>query len=1848
MINKSIFRQIFEKHKKTIMIVISVILVITLGINVVASIGTISWIGTNKALGSPLLDETFNTENWNKWELIAFGNFLSNFTYPFIDDYYSAFGDGYGGSHGAGAKALAFGSGNTMEALKDLLNYAVMMQSANQKNIYFKQVPILNSPVLEIDANMQANIKAYKDGIYFNPAIKTQVQYYIDNEVIVDDIIDKMNSGSIEIESPDTGEVKEINVETQSINNYARVVDLFGFSNVGDPDTIGKSLTLPDIGKLALTLGIEGVSVGIIAGMAGGATAIASGAVGGGVGITWGVGKGLATNWDGKAQKISEGGPFDLNIDVKDRDVIKIDENTIGSYETQIISGSADTGLSSIYSGYFYTKQANGKENIILNLADPYDVSALSAWYSRIVTNQNYVKQAFESMLMFTDTEAGVDRYKLILDTYGNICVSDPSREGRLVVLYPACLNRNLTYDKAINLVNSTMVGSNYSNTNGSTLIQKAEAQRGMHQNQTNKYRGGTSPIGGRIDAAEKYIGLGNILLIQDTDTIWQNTFEYYPKYYSDVIADFLEGDLLSAKPINWKYDVVGLQFSVDRGIAKSEDEVTIKNKTDTGLRSILGGQLGWWGDTSASQLAAMNGQRLDSISQLFTFNSIYAIGVDTQMKDILYEIDGWSGDKYKLFDTDAPVVIPVTLWQDRPTGEPDIEKVDPIRRRFVNWLSEIVLKNRKTITGLGRDTVLSTIRNLKTNDPKIIGLALAKSPYSDSNSSLYSDFLMEKYGNITADVTGKQVGDSEHMFSRLVRVYPKTSIMRMVGLYFDYSCADEEFAVWAPRIYYTYLKWFGIIGGNNDTSRFSTEIFDGGSDIMNYDASKVVPSEEEMKNSLLRQAYAITNPTVGRGIRKEIMLNNFQDWIYDNYIKIVYGGSVINSNAIRVSTNRGSAGFLHIDNYYSNPFTSKIMEVYGNLAIVLIGIGVLIVLIIGLITKKGIVWSIISIIMIVNVVIVTPSLGDVVPYVSERIVKSIFNDRLNYWAASELIENYRVMNSNYGSVGEGNSEYNSQIVESLIKEFNTLYLDRSLMLKLDISKKITQTSNIEYISELMRMQSTQWLLQSIMRQFSPIKDDDTYKYVYVSMSEYFMGATKLYDLYNSGSSKVDDSNLIFRYLNNNYNFDQQQLWNGYTDLYNDYYNDLNRYREIASRRKNAPDKPAHTMFYLINDKFKAPEINLNNRIEDLSPNDEEIGIVQDIINNNPVVVNNMIDLSTLLEMTAGNYSEISDSVLQPYGYLWLTESPYYYFYMALKSLKAELIDINDPDISDLIDGNYVNGRNISSIDPAFSLPAMAYQIQGEYTTPIDSITGVADVSIDKSKNTVRHTFMRAKGTGYLKDFCDLRELFTNVLPYMYTMQILAGGVNGDSGVFGTDMIQNYPLYEGKNQKAWMFRSNWVTKLMEGKEYNTTEKIGGHGNERLTIEKSLIPQNYLYPLGYTGNPFKASGTAKQNGRVMVFSEDDMHDRGLNEFDLSVAELKILKFYDETERDITLLLNYINMDGMTTEIMYHMMALIATSNFCKIFSPGNVIMNDTVALYPQSVELRNISFDSIIRMMMLSATNDSTHVYGNTMKNVIVNADILSAIFLLIICASCVWVIPFIRNIIMALLLALGIYATFMQILASDRIKFKVTKAYIINLFLFLSMNIAFFGAIAMVMRVISPTDVLSIKKMSGSIQSPFIILLILLVLCALYLFGAFKIFKFTILNYKDMGAAAFSLLLSGIGEKIGGGFMSLGTLLSGNLNRSEIGINSNVNTQNDKDNKDNNKVEHDSTVMDNNDNRNKDNNPRNESKSGYINEDDIDDDEYSSEEIDRIIKDGRNVIANGDDEYFDQDDDSYE
>ena len=101
-------------------------------------------------------------------------------------------------------------------------------------------------------------------------------------------------------------------------------------------------------------------------------------------------------------------------------------------------------------------------------------------------------------------------------------------------------------------------------------------------------------------------------------------------------------------------------------------------------------------------------------------------------------------------------------------------------------------------------------------------------------------------------------------------------------------------------------------------------------------------------------------------------------------------------------------------------------------------------------------------------------------------------------------------------------------------------------------------------------------------------------------------------------------------------------------------------------------------------------------------------------------------------------------------------------------------------------------------------------------------------------------------------------------------------------------------------------------------------------------------------------------------------------------------MKCININKNVSRSWTLLLNYANTHGMNKEAMLRQMALNTLIEFNKEFTDWTIMEQRQ---YPNSIDLRAISFDSVMKMLMINITKDVTYIQGDTMKSVVEDSDI---------------------------------------------------------------------------------------------------------------------------------------------------------------------------------------------------------------------------------------------------------------
>lgn len=1591
----------FDKYKRIIIIAVLMIMCANAIINPLPAkaLNYSGDIGTNAALGSPLLNETnWDNNDWNQWEMVTFGVFLSNFCQPFVDSYMTAFQEGKGGTDGHGLKALQFGSGSDFNSdgiLQSMLTYALKFQTQSMKE-------------LKVD--------------------------YV-----------KVNDG--------------VKSDTRTSKRAATINDLYVYTF---------DHTFDDI-----------------------------------------------HDWGGDHK--TDDSPYIDDIEKKNLDSFftTVTWNPVVAKTNFELSYAKTMNLPTFYVG---TSSSDG-DQVIFDLTDGYDIQMMALSLNSAMFS-NYQKQAIENVQDLMKNDA-----KLYMDIFGNIVAKNSS--GQFVIIIPAATNQHLTKDKSYNLLTSFMMLENYVPLQGGNL---ADTLHGMNGTAGTERSLGTRaiPSGGNDGEVE-----GDSILYYDSDyAIFKRIKDKMSGGMSlddaikatvdDGMSDLQWGSVLTT--------LIDSKMTPDHSDYPFETEV-IGVSPDKGKGWFSKASYKLFGGTFFS-LDGFGRRCLDALTSAHYVTNWFPTDTNAKLLNYMFTIDG---KKLQLFNK--------KVYVSPTTGVGDY-------RRYLNYaMSYADPSNKIDLSGVaggsvvGQSDFYSKLKS-KKRVTSISGFLFNKdegeTAIGDKEASgLYDHFIKNESGLKLNSASKKQgatlidlnksiqdrikllgaftissdtlVSEANAAAMRVIATFSQHSGMKTAADVF--SGADGmQYASYTPWIYLTYLDFYGLTNKEGQ-SNFNPAIFED-SDILKTKASDlfdgVTLSEEDKKAQITDFTWRLLSPKEGRSYRNQLIEGTLNEFMYRNYKKACYGDSGVSTINSSISSSV-SDGFLRLSSLSENKFTIYFIMTYASNAMILMLLVLLLAIIGGIVKGKSLGYFFASFMLTVSVLLLSPNVGDIAPYICNKIVQNMFNENMRYWAISESIENSQI-EKEYGS----SSDDEESSVPMLIRMMDINYLDRTIMMKGDISKKVVEAQAIDF-NQLQKLKSARWLIPSLMRQFSSA--DSGADYVYTPLGDLYRNMSISYWFYSENPKVSLDKQNNPTYSKNNYidpvvtytsGGDKTEFTllsdDGKRSIYGGYKNTKNTsssqdYHSLT--RLNSDEQNSHTQLYMLN---------FGNKLKVMSPLDysdidktdglttkvwdEYAGKVADgTVKSSTDSLKSVAD--TYMWNRLNSYNSYQKGMPSFFNYLWMTENPAMYFYHLVRD----------------------------TFEPTYSVAAIALELQGYY----DKIDTNGDGTPDGDE--VRHSFMHDASNGQVRDFLDMEELFTNVIPYLYNVQILAGGTNGENGAFGSELLgDEYAVYS-ENTKAWMFRSNWVTKLEESKIYNSKDMIGyidsDGSHKKAEIIGGLHPSNY------------------EKYRPMVFSKAQMVSMGLTNADLSLVENKILKVNDAVMLDWTLLTNYANTGGMTSEVMYRQMAVDAMLTFNKEFSPDNGI-NPSMALHPTTLDLRSISFDSVMKLLMISSTTNSQAVYGDTMKSVIAESSTLSAMVLLVDAELCNALIPNARDLAMALVFYLMMWNLAMAIVKQDRSKGKVVVGTLLINLRYALYTVAYYAVFYLLITMSTPDEIISKSKMSITSSVPTFKFVVILIASAVYIYLiVWKIAVFTWKNRHDMGFDAQMTMLSNVADGIGRGFNRL-------------------------------------------------------------------------------------------------------
>lgn len=446
--------------------------------------------------------------------------------------------------------------------------------------------------------------------------------------------------------------------------------------------------------------------------------------------------------------------------------------------------------------------------------------------------------------------------------------------------------------------------------------------------------------------------------------------------------------------------------------------------------------------------------------------------------------------------------------------------------------------------------------------------------------------------------------------------------------------------------------------------------------------------------------------------------------------------------------------------------------------------------------------------------------------------------------------------------------------------------------------------------------------------------------------------------------------------------------------------------------------------------------------------------------------------------------------------FLLYTESPYYYFYNTFSSVKV--------------------GNSTGATDFVSAL------LSEDFFTVTDS---------------------NSKAYGKTKDFLDLEGLFTFIIPYLnranenveaYTD---ANGLSVSRADCADEATYNYKL--DNLQSMWNIYTPWVDALYD---MGYTDQNAKSGYDTVQITDALNPASYY-----------------KQGRPMSFSPADAKIKGYVDSDLTAVEDKLNKVLEKTRKDLLYLLNYKDFESSDkaygSEVLISAAAMIATFNFNQEFSDTSLI-GSGITLYPQSYELKNMNYDSYLRLILQNATGKTptlnTEGNGSSIYSEIISeTSFITGVCLLINDILAVYAIPAVKIIMLVVLVLLGFaLALFCLVSPPEKLISTVCRNYIIPILIFTALLCIHTYVVSLFVGD-GASGVIGAKNLVLVTDDPTVTLIILILTDLAFVVSMYLLVKWsckktwgyvknTVGTLKAIGVTAGHMAVAGVAGLVGG------------------------------------------------------------------------------------------------------------
>lgn len=301
--------------------------------------------------------------------------------------------------------------------------------------------------------------------------------------------------------------------------------------------------------------------------------------------------------------------------------------------------------------------------------------------------------------------------------------------------------------------------------------------------------------------------------------------------------------------------------------------------------------------------------------------------------------------------------------------------------------------------------------------------------------------------------------------------------------------------------------------------------------------------------------------------------------------------------------------------------------------------------------------------------------------------------------------------------------------------------------------------------------------------------------------------------------------------------------------------------------------------------------------------------------------------------------------------------------------------------------------------------------------------------------NYFYNTAYAVEGTdsyGQLRDYMDMRSLFTVVIPYLKECNdaVIAFDETYDLKMIGDYKISYTTLEDGTMKLDVPSGLNTLTEENKDDYYSFWHdvQVSSMFNMYTPWVDTLYSCSYAKPerVSVAGKSFTITDPLNPATypavRPMIFSESERLYYGLSYGDLTSIEKKILSVNKACYEKLPIIMNYYTFDK---DVLVTAISMIETFEFNKEFSEVNFIGESNV-LYPQGFELKNFTFDAYFRLVLSATTGINLNSSKSIYASVVEDTSVLTGILVILVDLSAIWAVPIVRIVLVVLLFLLSI------------------------------------------------------------------------------------------------------------------------------------------------------------------------------------------------------------------------------